>query len=67
MVKSQALIRKLEHWESEVKIAHLQGLTLKENFHIFENNLNNVIKRFENWLKTHEMETSLDLNYYKTK
>lgn len=62
---SQVILKKRDHWENQVKIAYEQSQLCKRNFHIFDENTKDVLKRYEAWLQRHKLEPTINLNHYK--
>ena len=55
-----------DRWENDIKTAYYQAKLMKDNFHIYQNNTTQLVQRYEKWLKSREMEPSINLNLYKS-
>lgn len=57
--------KRREAWETELRIAAYQKKTLIDNLRIFQNNLSNVLQRYEGWLKRTGVEPQVNLDIYR--
>jgi len=56
--------KRREKWETELRVAELQAKSLMNDCHVFENNLAALLKRYKIWLTNHNMEPTVNLEYY---
>jgi hypothetical protein len=57
--------KRREAWETELRIALYQRKCLIDNLRIFDNNLSNVLQRYEVWLKHRNIEPLVNLDVYR--
>jgi len=57
--------KRREAWETELRIALYQKKCIIDNLKIFENNLGNVLHRYEQWLQRLKIEPTLNLDIYR--
>jgi len=62
---TQIELKKRDNHEQELKLTHLQYTTLRDNCRIFNNNIKHVLDKYEKWLKEHEMEPQINLEFYR--
>lgn len=65
MVLTQLNKRKRDALELEVHAAYVQAKNIKEQFHMFENNLKRTILKYEKWLQARSEEPKINLDFYK--
>ena len=57
--------KRREAWETTLRVAELQINTLRNDCHIFEENLKSQLERYKHWLASHQMEPTVNLAYYE--
>jgi hypothetical protein len=57
--------KKRDAWERKVKVAYAHVQSQKNMHRIYQNDVNNTVKRYEEWLKRNNFEPLIDLNQYK--
>lgn len=57
--------KRRDNWENELNIAKYQAKTLKDNLRMFENNLSNVLRRYEDWLVKNNAQPQVNLELYR--
>lgn len=62
---TQNELKRRDNWEAELKAALMNYDSLRRNFHVYDKNLKNQVARYENWLKNHQMEPQVNLDYYR--
>lgn len=58
--------QKRDNLEVEVHAAYIQAKNIREQFHIFDNNLKAMISKYEKWLAVRGEEPKLNLDFYKS-
>lgn len=52
--------------EMEVHAAYTQAKNIREQFHIFDNNLTRIVQKYETWNLKRNEEPKLNLEFYKS-
>lgn len=65
MALTQLEKKKRDALEMEVHAAYIQAKNIREQFHIFDNNLKRIIKKYEDWNVKRNEEPKLNLEFYK--
>lgn len=52
--------------ETEVHAAYIQAKNIREQFRLFDNNLQSTIQRYEKWLSIRGETPKLNLEFYKS-
>lgn len=62
---SVQLQKKRDSWERRVRIAYAQLKSMKNNFHIYQEESTRVLERYKKWLEDHNVEPLMDFNEIK--
>lgn len=60
------LLKRRDKWDRDLRIAKEQKNLQERNFHIFRDNLKEVVKRYERWLENHpDVKPEINLDAFK--
>jgi hypothetical protein len=65
MALSQLEKKKRDALEMEVHAAYIQAKNIREQFHMFDNNLKRVLEKYEAWLGRRGEQSKINLEFYK--